>query len=170
MRHEDGSGLGTDILKYRSGIFHRPHEAVVQIAQVRRLVAHGRRIDLFELVDVISQHHMYGPAGILVVLLDHVPDSAHEAGVLEDHQMGCKNQAVTETCAIFRDFLDLVDFSDGLVHRLQEELFFSSNTAFGEGLLNNRNFPVYNRERLPHGKAGRGRNANQYGTFSLALR
>ena len=170
VSHKHDTVFATDILEHRSRIFHRSHEAVIKVTQVGCLVAHGRRVYLLELVDVAAQNHMHGPPRILVVFLDCIQNSVHESRVLEDHQVRCKNQAVAQPGATLGNFLDLVYLGDSLGDRLQEELFFGRDAALGQGFLNNGNFPVDNREGLPHGKAGRGRNAYQYGTFSLALR
>ena len=150
------------VLQYRTGIVQGGHQAVIQVPKVCRLVPHGRGIDLLEFFDVVAQHHMHRPAGRLVLFLDHFQDAVHQARVLQNHQVGCKYQAVVDAGAGFRNFLDLANFFCRLAHGLQEQLFFGGDPAFGNGLLDDGNFPIGNRENLAHGKARRRRNAHQY--------
>ena len=105
---------------------------------------------------------MHRPAGRLVLFLDFFQNPVHQSRVLQNHQVGRKNQAVLDTRAGLGNFLDLTDFFGRLADGLQEQLFFGGDPTVGNVLFDNRNFPVGNREDLAHSKARRRRNAHQY--------
>ena len=167
MGYKDNAFFVRHILQYRSGVVHRRHQAVIQVPEVCRLVTHGRRVDLFKLFDVGAKYDMYRPLRILVFFLDLVENSIHESRILQDHQVGCKNQAVLDASSGFRDLLNLGNFLGGLTDGLQEHLFFCSKAALRESFIDHRKFTVCNRKNRTHGKA-RGRwHTNEFNPLGL---
>ena len=162
MRNKDNALFVSHVLQYRSGVIHGRHQAVVQVPQVRRLVMHGRGIDFLELFDVGAKNYMDRPLRILTFFLDLVENSIDESRILQDHQVGRKNQAVLDASPALRNFLYLGDFFRRLGDGLQEHLLFSSEPALRESLLDYRKLAVCNREHRSHGKTRRRRNTNKY--------
>ena len=162
MSHEDNAFFVSHVLQHRSGVVHRRHQAVVQVPKVCRLVPHCRGINRFEPVNVGAKHDMHRPLCILVVLLNLVEHSIDKTGILQNHQVGRKNQAVLQASSTFRDFLYLRNFFRRLRDGLQKHLFFCSQTALRERLFDYRKLAVCNREHSPHGKTRRGGHTNEF--------
>ena len=155
VRDNHRAVLARHFLQGRFGLVHRRHEPIVQVAQVGRLVAHRGRIDFLELVDVVPEHHVHRPAGILAAFANHLQDTVHEARILQYHQVRREYEAIVHARARLGNFLDLRNFLGGAGHRPAEQLFFRLHARLGNVLLDDGNLAARHLERTAHDEAGR---------------
>ena len=99
MSHKDNAFFVRHVLQYRSGVVHRRHQTVIQVPEVCRLIAHSGRINFFKLFDVCVKHDMHRPLRILVLFPDLVEDAVNKSRILQNHQVGRKDQAVLDACS-----------------------------------------------------------------------
>ena len=114
-------------------------------------------------------HHVNRPARILVFLADLIKDSVNQHGILQNHQVSRKDEAILHPGATFGNFLYLRNFLDRLVDCLQEELFLVGKTAFRQCFFHHRDIPVDYRKNASHGKARRRRHARHHDTGGSLL-